>query len=100
LSDETVFISLHRSFKTQFSVLAETLQSEIQLAVATHLSVITHTLDIIRNENVALESERDPEFRGRVAREVRAALQEMRRLQGVVHLSSGTGDGRRVAFEA
>jgi hypothetical protein len=98
LNDETIFVSLQRSFKTRFSSLAENLQDNIQAAVAIHLSVITNTLDIVRNENVALESERDPAFRGRVERVVRAALQEVRRLQSVTG-SSTTGDGRRVTIE-
>jgi hypothetical protein len=56
----------------------------MQAAIATHLSVITNTLNIVRDENVALESERDLEFRGRVERGVREAVEEIRRIQGVI----------------
>jgi len=41
-------------------------------------------MNIIRNENVALESERDPEFRSRVERGVRSAMDEIRRIQDVI----------------
>jgi hypothetical protein len=56
----------------------------MQAVIATHLSVITNTLNIVRDENVALESERDLEFRGRVERGVREAVEEIRRIQGVI----------------
>lgn len=98
LSDQTLFVSLQRGFKSRFIVLAERLQSAVQTAVAKHLSVITNTLDMVRSENVALESERDPEFRGRVERETRTIRREVRRLKSVV-CPETTGDGRRVSFE-
>ena len=98
LSDEIVFVSLHRSFKNQFSVLAENLQSDIQEALTTHISVITNTLDMVRNENVARESERDPEFRSRVETKVQVVIEEVRRLQRIAN-SSTTGDISRVTFE-
>jgi hypothetical protein len=65
-------------------MLAESLQNDIQVAVATHLVGITNTLDIVRNENVASESEKDPRFRGRVERKVREVMEEVRRLQSVI----------------
>jgi hypothetical protein len=98
LSDETLFVSLQRGFKSRFIVLAERLQSAVQTAVASHLAVITNTLDMVRSENVALESERDPGFRGRVERETRTIKHELRRLKSVV-CPETTGDGRRVSFD-
>jgi hypothetical protein len=98
LSDETLFVSLLRSFKSRFIVLAERLQCAVQTAVAKHLAVITNTLDMVRNENVALESERDPEFRSRVEREMRAIRLEVRRIKSAT-CPETTGDGRRVSFE-
>jgi hypothetical protein len=83
-SDEMMFEELQINFKDGFRTLAERLQSDVQAAVATHLSVITYTLNIVRNENVALESERDPEFRDRVEREVKVIMHGIRRLQGVI----------------
>ena len=79
-----VFVSLQTRFRNQFRTLAERFQSDVEAAAATHLFFITNTLDIIRNENVALESERDPEFRCGVEREVRAVKYEIRRLQNVM----------------
>jgi len=84
LADETIFESLQIKFKNRFNAIAQSLQSDIQAVAEAHLSVITNSLNIVRNENVALESERDPEFRSRVAREVRAVRHEICRLQGVI----------------
>jgi hypothetical protein len=84
LRDERVFESLQTSFKDGFKALVESLRGDIQAAISTHLSVITSTLNIIRNENVTLESERDPEFRSRVERGIRSAMYEIRRIQDVI----------------
>jgi hypothetical protein len=84
LRDERVFESLQTSFKDSFKAIVESLRGDIQAAISTHLSVITNTMNIIRNENVALESERDPEFRSRVERGVRSAMDEIRRIQDVI----------------
>jgi hypothetical protein len=84
LSEETLFENLQASFRDGFKTLVESLGRNIQAAITTHLSVIINTLNIVRNENVALESERDPEFRSRVERGVRSAMDEIRRIQDVI----------------
>ena len=84
LADETIFDSLRIMFRNRFRTLTEELQSDIQVAVVTHLSIITNTLDIVRNENIAIESERDPEFRRRVERKVETVKREIRRIQEVI----------------
>ena len=84
LADETIFDSLRIMFRNRFRTLTEELQSDIQVAIVTHLSIITNTLDIVRNENIAIESERDPEFRRRVERKVETVKREIRRIQEVI----------------
>ncbi|KAF4626102.1 hypothetical protein G7Y89_g12058 [Cudoniella acicularis] len=84
LNDEATFESLQRDFKNSFRTQAESLQTDIQTAIATHLAVIKNTLDIVRNENIALESEREPEFRGRVEREARIVKDEISRIQNAI----------------
>lgn len=48
-----------------------------------HLDYVFMTVvkDILKNKNVALESERDPEFRGGVEKGLRAVEYEIYRLQ-------------------
>jgi hypothetical protein len=84
LGNEATFESLQLSLKNNFKARVESLQSDIQTAIAIHLAVIRNTLDIVRNENIALESEREPEFRARVEREVRIAKDEIRRIQDAI----------------
>jgi len=85
LGDVMVFEQLQIRFKNQFMILAKDLQSGVEATTATHLFNIKRTLDIIRNENVALESESNPEFNGVVEGEVRVVRDEIHRLQGVVN---------------
>ena len=54
----------------RFKELATELQTGIQAAVQTHLAAISQTMDIVRDENVIAESERDGDFRRRVEAEV------------------------------
>jgi len=72
------------TWKDNFNQLADGAQSNIQTAVDVHLGVIGETLDIIRNENVALESERNPEFRRCVEEETRNATAEIKRFLAVL----------------
>jgi len=44
--------------------------------------------EVVGNENVALESQRDPEFRGGVERGLRAVEYEIHRLQDVTLMGS------------
>jgi hypothetical protein len=70
--------------RMSFKAIADSFQDDIQTAVAIHLAVIKNTLDIVRNNNIALESERELEFRARVERMVGVVRGEVRRIQEVV----------------
>lgn len=59
-----------RTLYRRFKGLATELQTGIQTAVETHLAAIRQTMDIVRDENVITESERDGDFRRRVEEEV------------------------------
>ncbi len=83
--DEELFESLRRQFKNKFSILARDLESKIQEAIATHLAVVQNDLDTLRNENVAMESERHPGFRRRLEREVERVREEMVNIHRIVN---------------
>lgn len=57
-------------FRNGLQQHADNLQQELSGVVSEHLDALRGTLDLVRQENVAEESERDPNFRGRVADEV------------------------------
>lgn len=86
LGSESLFENLMKNFRNRFRVLADELQSDIEAAVETPLDGIRRTLDIIRNENAASESEQDPEFRGRVQAEIGNAKDGIRRVQAAIGL--------------
>jgi phage-related protein len=77
-------MDLLKEFRRRFNGLAEGLQSDMQATVATHLEIIRSTFDMIRSENVASESEQNPEFRRHVDIEITAAKDAIQRIQEVV----------------
>lgn len=72
-ANEATFESIMRELRDCFKDHAKGLQQELGELVSTNLDAIRDTLDIVRKENAAEESERDPEFRQRVADEVAKA---------------------------
>jgi|SRR3569833_349813 len=84
LRDEGLFKSHHGQFKGEFVRMCQDLESRMQDTVAAHMLVLEQTLDMLRNENVALESERDPEFRRRVADEIERVKETLVGIQQVV----------------
>jgi len=72
--------------RISFKAIVDSFQDDIQTAIAEHLAVIKNTLDIVRNDNIALESEREPEFRARVERIIGVVRGEIKRIQEVISL--------------
>jgi len=81
LARRELFVDLVREFRMRFNGLADELQSGVQAAVRTHLGDIRLTLDMIRSDNVATESEQNPEFRLAVDAQVTAARAEVQELK-------------------
>jgi hypothetical protein len=86
LANDRLFEGLMRDFKSRLDNLADTLQDCVGNVIASHLEVVHESLDMIRADNVALESERLPEFRGRVDLQVEAAKVAIKRIQDVVYV--------------
>lgn len=84
LRNEQLFADLMSKFKNKFEDLATQLETDAWALVEDHLRGIEGTLDMVRSENIALESERDPAFRARVADEVRGAVQAIERIRVTV----------------
>lgn len=62
--------------------MANSFQVDLRTMIESHCDVIRGTLDIIRSENIALESEKNPEFRAHVEAAVGVAKSEMGRIHG------------------
>lgn len=84
LSSEATFEAIMRVFKERFQALVVHTQREAQVSVQAHLDVLKVTFDMLRNENVALESERDSIFRNRVANSVTSVQAGIKRIQATI----------------
>lgn len=84
-SSPTLFISHRRRFKEQFFAIADTLHQKARDSVIHQVAFIEGDLDTLRNDNVVLESERNPEFRTHLAAEVTRARQDMETVRGAVN---------------
>ncbi|KAF5714445.1 hypothetical protein FMUND_7407 [Fusarium mundagurra] len=84
LSDEDLFTKLMRSLKDSFRANSEATQAKIQEATVDYLRVIERRFDLVRSENVARESEQDPDFRLRVEQVARAGRETMERVHEVI----------------
>ena len=82
--DENLFEKLRREFRKKFSTLARNHDNKIQEAIDFNIVFVRNDIDTLRNENVALESERTPEFRRRVENEVARIRREMVSIHRIV----------------
>ncbi|KAI0865909.1 hypothetical protein F4860DRAFT_458178 [Xylaria cubensis] len=79
-----LFPDLLKRFKKGFEGHVNNCQELIQDVLNSHYDAIWDTFQIIRNDNVALESEKDPEFRGRVRSTLEVMKEKMERVQSVL----------------
>ncbi|KAK1475314.1 hypothetical protein CABS01_03591, partial [Colletotrichum abscissum] len=71
-------------FKSRMRLLADNVQTELQAIVRDGLDAITSVLDLIRNDNVATESEENPELRRRLEQEIATIKERMRRIMDIM----------------
>ncbi|KUL85849.1 hypothetical protein ZTR_07402 [Talaromyces verruculosus] len=81
----SLFVYHRRQFREKFLAISDTLQQKTKDAVTHQLAFIAADLDTLRNENVVLESERNPEFRTRLATEVTRAREDMETVKGAMN---------------
>ncbi len=80
LSRESLFMDILDKMRDRFASLADSLQDDLADAVNSYLASIHDTLDLVRNENTALESQHDLEFHGRVSAIVQKAKRVLQRI--------------------
>jgi hypothetical protein len=83
-SDEILFEILRIELRKKFSTLAYDHESKLREAIKANLALVQNDIDTLRNENIALESERNPEFRRRVENEVARIRREMVSIHEIV----------------
>ncbi|KAI0546704.1 hypothetical protein F4679DRAFT_403678 [Xylaria curta] len=79
-----LFPDLLKRFKKGFEDHMNNSEELIQEVLGFHYDAIWDTFQIIRNDNVALESEKDPEFRGRVKSTLEVTEERMKRVQSIL----------------
>ncbi|KAM7200854.1 hypothetical protein V8F20_005096 [Naviculisporaceae sp. PSN 640] len=77
LSDEGLFQDIMDKLCDRFVELSQELQESLHAAVGRNLAAIMETMNILRDENVIAESERDDEFRRRVEDELSRIQREL-----------------------
>ncbi|KAM0427908.1 hypothetical protein ACHAPT_007367 [Fusarium lateritium] len=84
LDNQDLFTNLMRTFRDAFRAKAEESQVAIRDAAVRYLDVVQETFDLVRSENVARESEGDPEFRLRVEDVVRTGRETIQKVHRVI----------------
>ncbi|KAF2688370.1 hypothetical protein K458DRAFT_414140 [Lentithecium fluviatile CBS 122367] len=80
----SLFNDHRRKCKESFRAIARALQEQVDEIVNQQVELVEADLRMLRDENVVLESERDPEFRRRVGAEVERVMGEVERIGHVV----------------
>ena len=70
--------------KARFREITQNLGTKVKETVEQQVALVEANLQILRDENVVLQSERDPEFRTRLAAEVESVQREVDRMGRVV----------------
>ncbi|OHF03901.1 hypothetical protein CORC01_00763 [Colletotrichum orchidophilum] len=75
-----------RDFRRRVDALADELQASIEANIQVNLIVIEASFDLIRNENIATESEGNPVLRRRLGDEIATAEEQLGRIKEAMHL--------------
>lgn len=67
-----------QKLRTQFRAIARATQDDVTAAVRRYLEKVHATMDLVRDENTAIESQRDLVFHRRVSEAMNTAQQTMR----------------------
>lgn len=83
LGDSQIFVNLWRVTRDGFKDRSKEMQEKLQTAATLYLNEVRETLDLVRSERAARESEGDPELRRLVEEAMVNAENEMERIQGL-----------------
>ncbi|KAL0931975.1 Nuclear GTPase SLIP-GC 3 [Colletotrichum truncatum] len=84
IQDEELFPNLMKEFRKRLYSSTRELRDNLQTTIQRHLEIISSTMDIIRSENVATESEENPELRHLLDSEVTAIRDQMQQIQETI----------------
>ena len=84
LRDRDLFPSMYRELWRKYYAVTKCCEEAAQESAQRHLREIMYSINIVKDDNVTLESEREPEFRQRMAAELQRATGELERIQAAV----------------
>ncbi|KAJ3573527.1 hypothetical protein NPX13_g4668 [Xylaria arbuscula] len=85
-----LFIDLLKSAKREFDNYTNGMQGRIGEIGSSHFESIRETFNIIRSDNIALESERDPQFRRQLEATLVTTREEMQEIYSTIGIRRGT----------
>ncbi|KAF2168763.1 hypothetical protein M409DRAFT_20780 [Zasmidium cellare ATCC 36951] len=92
MGDPGVYEGMIRRFLAGFDLQTVTLEQCMRKELTQHVNALERSLDILRTEHAAQESERDPALRGRVHEALTKAVEELAEAKArVQHLSQRSG---------
>ena len=83
--DPVLFDHIQRKLEEQFQALTRDVERKVQDANKRHFEAVRTALDTLRNENVVLEAERNPDFRENMRKQVADAQRPLRDIAAAVH---------------
>lgn len=92
-SSEALFVSHKYMLREGFYRLSSTFETSIQDAIVQQVSHIETDLRLLRDENIILESERNPRFREMLAQEIDRIGEELRTIRGELGWLIQEGEG-------
>ncbi|KAF2240355.1 hypothetical protein BU26DRAFT_442855 [Trematosphaeria pertusa] len=81
---ESLFTSHNRMLRTAFRNLSEDLEEAVKEVALQQSAYIESDLELLRNENVILESEKHPEFRQSLSEEIRQIRLQLEQLSSML----------------
>ncbi len=75
---------MFRELWHKYRAITKASEEAVQQTVQRHMQAILYSTNIIKDDNVTLESEREPEFRQRVAAELETATGDLERIRAAV----------------
>ncbi|KAI8270078.1 hypothetical protein K4K58_012264 [Colletotrichum sp. SAR11_239] len=84
VQSQDFFVNHMREFRRRWKTLADEFQKEIQDSIKDELGLMSTSFDIIRDENVAMESEENPELRQCLEIEIGRAKEQLERIKDIM----------------
>ncbi|KAH0425848.1 hypothetical protein CcaCcLH18_10717 [Colletotrichum camelliae] len=84
VQSQDFFMNHMREFRRRWKTLADEIQKELQESIKDELDLMSTSFDIIRDENVAMESEENPELRQNLEVEIDQAKERLERIKDIM----------------